>query len=299
MIKRMRIALTAFFLVVFVVFVYLKVTSRLDADSIAPEISADQDELSVSVTAEDSDFLSGMTAMDNRDGDVTSSLVVVSKTKFIRPGVLDVNYAAFDRHNNVGTYVRRITYTDYKSPEFSLEGPLVYRRSDNYPDYLSHVKASDVLDGNLTSVIRMSTSSEQMQEDGSGIVPLELQVTNTAGDVSTLNVEVRILDDKSYTQEAPALTQYLVYTNIGETFDPAVYVSGVRSGENERLFEDSFYTEANVTYDTSAVDWNTPGTYQIPYTLHIPAEQLEVDENGVPESDILGTTTMFVVVKES
>ncbi len=299
MIKRMRILLTVFFLVVAVGFAYVKITERMDSDTEAPVISAESDEIELSVEAEDADFLQGMTAEDNRDGDVTDSLVVVSRSKFITPGELNVNYAAFDGHNNVGTYTRRVIYTDYRSPQFSLNGPLVYRLSENYPDYLEHVKANDVLDGDLTSVIRMTTSSGADRDDGTILVALKLQVTNTAGDVSTLELDVNLQDDKTYSLEAPGLSKYLVYTEKGHPIDTWRYVDGVLSGQTKRLFEDSLYTSENVTIDDSEVNYHVPGTYRIYYTLHIPPENLAVnEETGEVESDVLGTTTLFVVVKE-
>ena len=45
-------------------------------DNSAPEISFQSEELQVSVTADDAALLEGVTAWDEQDGDVTSSIVV-------------------------------------------------------------------------------------------------------------------------------------------------------------------------------------------------------------------------------
>ncbi len=269
MIKKIRILILIFFLVVTAVFGYSKVTAAMDADTQAPVISATADTIEVSVDADDSELLQGLTATDNRDGDVSDSLVVVSRTKFITTGEVNINYAAFDSHNNVGTYTRRVVYTDYTSPEFSAESPLVFRTSDTYPDYLEGITATDVLDGDLTSMIRMSYGySGTTNEDGTYTLPLTIQVTNTAGDTSSLELEVSFLDDKTYSEDAPALSQYLVYTDAGDEITPSDYISGIRNGTTVRDFEDSSYAIGDITYDDSTVDYNTPGVYQITYTLN-------------------------------
>ena len=107
--KRLRILILAFFVVVFLVFLVNRIHEYVTSDYTAPVIEAEQDSLNVSVNATEQDLLQGMTASDNLDGDVTDTLVVVSKSKFISPGTLRVNYAAFDQNNNVGSYSRMVS----------------------------------------------------------------------------------------------------------------------------------------------------------------------------------------------
>ncbi len=299
--RRMRIALIVFFIAVTAVFAYVKVTGALDSDSEAPVITADSEELTVSVDATDEDLLAGMKASDNRDGDVTSSLVVVSRSKFIKTGVVNVNYAAFDSHNNVGTYTRRVTYEDYTSPTFSLSAPLVFRTGVENPNYLANVKATDVLDGDITSLIRMSVGTPLTNDDGTSTTPLTLQVTNTAGDTVTAELELQYVDDDTYSESAPGLSQYLVYTAVGQGVDAASYIDGILSGTTKRSMDDTMFTTEDISIDDSAVDYNTPGTYQIHYTLHSTTDSTITDPYGAEtsETETLGTTTMFVVVKES
>ena len=73
MMKRLRIAILAFFLVVAAVFTYTLVKRRATVDYYAPVIAFDEDVLQVSVSATDADLLAGVTARDNLDGDVTDS----------------------------------------------------------------------------------------------------------------------------------------------------------------------------------------------------------------------------------
>ncbi len=70
-------------------------------DRIGPVITMDQQELTVGLNATDEDFLQGVKAVDENDGDVTDSLVVESVSNFLGGGRRLVGYAAVDRHNNV------------------------------------------------------------------------------------------------------------------------------------------------------------------------------------------------------
>ena len=154
--RNLRIAILIFFCVVSVLFTVAYVRERLSTDYNAPVIEADSDTLRVSVTAGDQELLEGMTARDNLDGDVTDTLVVVSKSKFISKGVLRVNYAAFDNNRNVGIYSREVTYTDYVSPRFRMDAPLRFASGGSMPDYLEHITAQDCMDGDLTRQIKIT-----------------------------------------------------------------------------------------------------------------------------------------------
>ncbi len=102
--RKLRLMLLVFFLVVFAAFMATNIHEYLTSDYTAPVIMADTDVLYVSVTAEEEDLLTGLTASDNLDGDVTNSLVVVSQSRFVAKNTRHINYAAFDENNNVGTY---------------------------------------------------------------------------------------------------------------------------------------------------------------------------------------------------
>ena len=111
--RRLRIAILIFFFAVAAFFAASYVFDKVTSDREAPVIKADSDSIEVNLATTENDLLAGMSAFDNVDGDVTDTLVVVSKSKFIRKGTLNVNYAAFDQSKNVSTYTREVTYTDY------------------------------------------------------------------------------------------------------------------------------------------------------------------------------------------
>ncbi len=122
--RKLRILLLIFFLIVFTIFMGTTIHEYMTSDYTAPEISADTDILYISVNARDEDLLARMTATDNLDGDVTDSLVVVSQSKFVAKNTRNVYYAAFDESNNGGTYTRKRIDTYYHSPRFVLTDTL-------------------------------------------------------------------------------------------------------------------------------------------------------------------------------
>lgn len=279
--KVMRNILLIFFVLTVIVHGFFDIKEGLSRDTEPPVITADSDEITLSVEADDAEFLSGMQATDNKDGDVTDSLVVVAKLDFIRKGTFKVNYAAFDSANNVATYTRRVTYTDYRSPHFIAESPLRYDTS-KYLLLLNNIRVDDVLDGNITVNMRVSTGTPEGNK-----YPMILEVTNSAGDTAVISVNAYIEDRLDATSPSPALDQYILYTPVGQRVDPGAHVIGVYQNWSVREFEEhSTYSMDDISYDDSAVDYDTPGEYIITYSLY--------DE----DDELLGTTELYVIVEE-
>lgn len=279
--KVMRLILLIFFALSVIVHGFFTVREKLGRDSEAPVITADIDELTVSVSSTDKEFLAGMQASDNRDGDVTDSLVVVSKLDFIQKGTFKVNYAAFDSSNNVGTYTRRATYTDYRSPHFVAETPLRYDDSGN-PAMLSNIRVSDVLDGDITANMRISYGTVEGSRN-----PAVLQITNSAGDTAVISVNAYREDRLDASIPTPALDQYILYTAVDQPIDPKSHVIGVYQNRGVREFEEnSAYSMDDVSWDDSAVDYGTPGEYVITYSL------------SDSDDELVGTTELYVIVEE-
>lgn len=267
---------------------------KMQADNEAPVIKAEADEITVSVKATDGDLLAGLSASDNVDGDVTNSLAVVSKSDFVTKGTLKVNYAAFDSHNNVATYTRKVTYEDYRSPRFSADEPFHFVYSTNSSAIFSQVKANDVLDGDITPNIWIIYG--EVKEGGTEY-PVILQVTNSAGDTSSISITAFREDKASYSLARPALTKYIVYTKAGKSLDMGKYIQGYyKNGimhlfENEEGKENPEFERENISIDTSEVNFSEPGEYVVRYTLrYIPKNSYEWEN--------LGTTELYLIVEE-
>ncbi len=289
--KRLRIVIVLFSLAVFAVYGVNRVREAMTSDYVAPVIHAEYDAIQSSVAVTDKDLLTGMNATDNIDGDVTDSLVVVSKSKFITRGTRRINYAAFDKNNNVGVYERMLTYTDYSVPRFALSQPLRFLDGNSNVDYLKYVTANDCLDGNITTQIMITFGEVQMIGDTTKSRNLNLQVTNSAGDTATLQLEALTQDYNTFYQQAPALSEYLVYTSVGQPLAHSSYVSGVWSGGNVRAFsETNFDPNTDVSINADAVNYNVPGVYPVQYQLS------RILKDGSRE--YLGVNTLYVVVED-
>ena len=292
--KILRMILLVFFLVTAAVYAGVTINERMHADNEPPVIKADTDEITVSVKATDEDLLEGMSASDNVDGDVTNSLVVVSKSDFITKGTLKVNYAAFDSHNNVTTYTRKVTYDDYRSPRFRASAPFHYVYSSGSSSMFSQVTVDDVLDGDITMNLRAIYG--EMDEGGTER-PIVLQVTNSAGDTSAISLTIYREDQSMYSRAKPALSKYIIYTKVGSEIDFSKYIIGYyKSGklysfDDEEVIEAGEFTKENILRNSSEVDINKPGEYVVKYTLFTTARNNR-------DSEELGSVELYVMIEE-
>ena len=288
--RKLRILILIFFVVVTAIFAFSRVRDYLTSDSHTPVIQADSDSIQVYVGATDADLMAGMSAQDNLDGDVTDTLAVVSKSKFISKGTLRVNYAAFDRNNNVGTYSRNVTYVDYISPRFVVTSPLRFLSGNSDYDYLAGIGAEDCLDGNISGQIKMTLGDTTAVSDSVSRRMLNLQVTNSAGDTSVIELPLSFEDHKTYDEAAPALSDYVIYVKAGERPTLSNYVSGVRSGNNVRTFADSRFTQStDLSISDSGVNYSVPGVYTVTYQLY------ETNRDGSRSQ--LGSALQYVIVE--
>lgn len=280
--KVLRNILVSMFIVIALLFGIFEFNAFRDKDKEPPVITASSDEILLSTNATSEEFLQGMTAYDERDGDVSSSLVVVSKTHFVTGTTVKVNYAAFDSHNNVATYTRRVTFTDYKKPRFALSAPLRFV-SRNNPDYLGNVTATDLIDGDISNQIKMIVQDSTYSNTDTRSIPMVLQVTNSVGDTSEVYVTADLETQYNYNRPCPALSEYLVYTEPGVSPDFQSLLIGIyRNGETLQF--DETYRADMVMIDTSELDLHAEGCYVVKYMM-------------VSNEEVIGSTALYVVVE--
>ncbi len=163
--------------------------ARIIKDTVPPVVTCDSETITVSVEAGNADLLQGVSAMDDKSGDVSASLVV-EQMSALAAGERIITYAAVDEKGNVGRAQRTLKYTDYEPPVISLSEslrfPMGYR-----VDPLKYVSAESVLDGDLTGNIKYSTPSG-INTNSEGIYEVEFRVTDSAGTVTYLTESVEI-----------------------------------------------------------------------------------------------------------
>lgn len=239
-----------------------RIMDRLASDTKAPQIEMDAQLVEVSVSAPRSAFLEGVTAWDEKDGDVTDSLVVERVSLADQNGTVNVVCAAFDRGGNVAKAERQVRFTDYKSPKFSLSAPLIFNRAGF--DVLSEIKVTDVLDGEIQHRIRLT----ELDEDSLytvGIHDVQMRVTNSLGDTVTLKLPVEVVNSDEYNAQL-SLTDYLVYLPVGSAFRAENYLDEFTMNRKSTSLQHGLTEDMKLEL-TGRVDTNTPGVYSVSYKI--------------------------------
>ena len=142
--KKRTFILLALIALCLMVFFGYRAFDHMRTDKTPPVITIAPEPVELSVNAPKGILLQDVTAMDDTSGDVTDSLVLESIRLLNRDGKIAVGYAAFDDAGNVAKVQREVMYNNYKSPRFTLSGPLVYAYDDNF-DILNEIGAKDSL----------------------------------------------------------------------------------------------------------------------------------------------------------
>ena len=260
----------------------------LKTDSTPPQITISEEALQLSASAPRSSLLQGITAQDDRDGDVTDSLLVESISMTDGSGTIEVTVAAFDRSGNVAKTTRTASYTDYQGPRFSLNRSLTFAQGSTF-DLLGAIGATDALDGNIQHRIR-ATSMDDASVAAAGSHKVEFRVTNSLGDTVRLNLPVTVYSADSYGLNVQ-LTDYLIYLKSGSTFDPEDYLLSATRGINTVSLEDGIPENYSVR-TTGNVDTKTPGAYPVDYTVTY------IQETATGTQYISGLSRLIVIVED-
>ena len=235
--------------------VYLGVSYRYDhqLDRVSPAIECTSEVLEVSVSANDSDLLAGVT-------DLTDRIMIQGISRLLTENTVRVTYVVMDSSNNIASCTRIVRYTDYAPPRLALNAIPVYT-TELEQNALSVLKetliATDVKDGDLSGDIRIIANSIDVTLENT--YTLTLEVTNSLGDSEVVPLTI-VIDDEGAANPLVTLKEYITYVNVGSSFEPKSCIltlngspySGVASG---------------LTID-SQVDTSIPGTYQVRYKYH-------------------------------
>ena len=233
-------------------------------DDTMPKIAASSDTLEISCSYAQEELLEGVTAYDERDGDLTDQILVGNFTRFITPGVSDLNYVVFDSSGNMATLTRRVTFTDYHSPRFALADTLCFEAdTTTNMEVRSMFTAYDLLDGDLTDWITYIETNAYYSTPGNYTITMELR--NSFGDTVRYDFPIHILQENAL-QATISLTEPLLYLEVGDDFDPLDYVESV-TGE-----DGSVYGAGDLSV-SSTVDTSAAGLYEVCYWLDSDSEE--------------------------
>ena len=224
--RAIRWILCALLAVTAVLYTVTGVMEHFSGTNEGPVIECGEEIIQVSVNASEAELLAGVTARDDRDGDLTSQIIVGGVSKLIGTDLANVTCLVFDSDDNMASLTRQIRYTDYRRPIFQLTEPLEFA-STKEAKLLSRVRVTDSADGDISDKTRVSTL---WATDNSQVYSATITVTNSMGDFANVEVPVIIRD----TPSSIRLRQQIIYVSVGETFDPMDYVSWGRTGLTAR-----------------------------------------------------------------
>lgn len=220
-IRKMQRVILALFILTLLAFCGLRIYRRLTVDVTPPVITCSTDSIDVSVTAGEEALLQGVMASDDRDGDLTDQILIKGVSPSLTDSSAQVTYIVFDSANNMATVTRTVRYTDYEAPRFALSQPLVYPAGQTVT-LLDRLTASDVLDGDISSGIRIT--SQNVINSQPGVYSVTAQVDSRLGSTVVLPLKVVITTGGP---QLITLSDYLVYLPRGSAFDAAGYIQSV------------------------------------------------------------------------
>lgn len=278
--RRMKLGVTIAAVLVGILYIVNKWMMLSQFDDSYPEITFDQDLLTVSVNVTEEELLQGVTAIDKKDGDVSHTLMIESMSRLLEGNERIITYAAFDGDNHVGKAERKIQYTDYTPIRFYLEEPLSMADSGiELSEFLKPLKVLDCIDGDLSSQIVMVDYKVESSSSDYRAMVYTVQVTSSCGEVASLDIPVKIRMDASSNLGKNAsieLSDYLIYKKVGEEIDLPSYITEVLVRGMEQSPE--------AVEITSELDMATPGVYTVSYSIF-------QEDDGV-------ITDLIVVVEE-
>ena len=281
---RLRHFAILIFAIAVLEFAFFGIYRYMTADRKAPVLKVDRDEMVCSVKDGEKELLDGVKAGDDHDGDLTDQVMVENISNFTADGKRIVTYVVADSSNHVSRATRTISYRDYTKPRFEVKTAPRFSVAevDSKSDYSGFVKATDLIDGNITRNIKISSVEDYKENEYGGFRDVIFQVSNSAGDTSTLPVTV------SYTETgAPVvnLSSYVVYLKKNAGFNPGDYMASVEMGNNKYSVADFRETQKGTIDVRNSVNMKEPGVYSVEYAAKAP--------NG--KSSV---TYMKVIVKE-
>ncbi len=255
--KAMKISLVVLTILAAAAYGWLQVRDRLMTDRTPPILSFDSDTLTLSVRDDRSALLTGVRASDDRDGDLSAEVMVRSVSQLIDGSTAKVSYIVFDSSDNMGVASRTLVYSDYESPRFALSEQLIFPVGGSVK-LQDRLMATDVLDGDLTDAIRLSTDALNTYLEGS--YRINVIVTNSMGDTVTLPLTVQI---RTVTSQDPVinLTDQLIYLDLNAAFDPKRYLDSVQETASDAPSRDTSAVEVR-----SGVSTANAGVYEVYYT---------------------------------
>lgn len=275
--KKVRIILGILCLITLVGFGVYLFTKHTNQDVEPPIIQAKSSSLNVSITADESELLKGVTARDNQDGDISDRILIekIEKKAGGKVNEFQVTYVVFDQASNAGYLTRDLVYQDYRLPHFRLDVPLRFPENKQF-SLLDYFSADDCLEGDISSYITLDDESGILNEaPRAGFYDVTVSVTNSFGDTAEIPVQIEIYAnnyEEQMNRPRIRLTEYITYVKRGSEFDAKRYLDYIEGQgrfyiryEGRELEENVGWISAEQIQYESDVKTDTPGVYSVLY----------------------------------
>ena len=229
--RRLKTLLIIILIITAAAFVAGQLYLHLIVDTTPPEIHCASDTVTVHVGDNESELLNGVTAEDNRDGDLSGSVIISSISNLISNDTAKVTYIVFDSANNMASVTRNVKYLDYERPKFRIEKPLVYNIGEPI-SLTGYLFADDAVDGDISDSIRISALDISSSTEGTYYIGV--QAVNSMGDTSMITLPIILRSSASSAPEIE-LSDYLIYLKSGSGFNAADYLSRVRGASTDEV----------------------------------------------------------------
>lgn len=257
--RSIKTIVIVLFLVIALAFSVMYCYDLMMVDHVAPNIVCDGAKLEISVNSSDEELCRGLVATDDVDGDITDRIIVRRVSRLTGSNSAVAHYAVFDSASNFCTFTRNVYYTDYCQPRYDLTQPMIFN-VNSVVTLIDRLTAYDVIDGDISSRIRISAANISTSVEGE--YPMTLQVTNSTGDTSALTLTVQI---RNYTAMHPVieLKEYLTYIEQGAQVDPEQFREFIA---NVYESEDGKSADPKDVVITGSVDTGRIGSYDVKFT---------------------------------
>ena len=223
-------------------------------DKKAPEIQFQDNEITFTQGDDYAGLLQGVTATDNRDGDVTKSLVVESVYPNDDGETATVVYVARDKTNNIGKANKVINYQPSKgeTAETSVKGESATGQEE-------------------------ASLAQSTQDPQAAPTPEETTANNvpTPGEKDEEEKEAAEEEDLPAGSPKLKLTEDEVTVKKGESVNRIAFVESITDDKDAK---ESLFRQIQITGDD--LDVNTAGTYVLTYYV------VDSDGNRSNEADL-------------
>ena len=228
----MRKGLVAILFLACVVLLAGNVVVYVGEDRNGPEITIPEETVTYVAGTDSSVLMKGVTATDNRDGDVTDTVTIESTIPNADGTEASVIYVAKDSKNNVTKETRKVQYTTDASAAAQAAGA-----EEDAPNADAAGTDAQGTDAQNTDA---SADAQTAADDG--------QAQNEAAIAALSAASPRFY-----------LTQYSVEVERGAEFNPLSYVQDISDDKDSR---DELYQGIQISGEA---DTNTPGEYILGY----------------------------------